>query len=213
METQSPFSLLGGLLARFSGGLPTALSALSALPPAPPWLVHEAQHRVVLLLNHVLQQEPEAMSRLARQRGRVAEVHWRNYSLALRATPAGLLNLVEGATIPDLRIELTETSPLALAAVALRGEKPPIRIEGDVQLAAEINWLVDHVQWDLEEDLARLIGDAPAHAVAQAGRRAAQALRGFVGARMAAAMGGSEGGAIVPVSGGTPFPGADRSVP
>ena len=115
METQSPFSLLGGLLARFSGGLPAALSALSALPPAPPWLVHEAQHRVVLLLNHVLQQEPEAMSRLARQRGRVAEVHWRNYSLALRATPAGLLNLVEGATIPDLRIELTETSPLALA--------------------------------------------------------------------------------------------------
>ena len=71
----------------------------------------------------------------------------------------------------------------------------------------------DNVSWDVEEDLARLIGDAPAHAVAQAGRRAAQALRGFVGARMAAAMGGSEGGAIGPVSGGTPFPGADRSVP
>lgn len=202
METQSPFSFLGGLLAR-----------LPALPPVPPWLVHELQHRVVLLLNHVLQQEPEAMDRLARQRGRVAEVHWRSYSLALRATPAGLLNLVEGATIPDLCIELTETSPLALAAVALRGEKPPIRIEGDVQLAAEINWLVDHVQWDLEEDLARLVGDAPAHALAQAVRRAAQALRAFVGARMAAAMGGgSEGGAIVP-AGGMPFPGPDRSVP
>lgn len=208
METQSPFSLLGGLLAR----LP---ATLSALPPVPPWLVHEVQHRTVLLLNHVLQQEPEAMDRLARQRGRVAEVHWRHYSLALRATPAGLLNLVEGATIPDLRIELTETSPLALAAVALRGEKPPIRIEGDVQLAAEINWLVDHVQWDLEEDLARLVGDAPAHAMAQAGRRAAQALRAFVGARMASAMAGAVGGGIVPTtaSGAAFSPGPDRSVP
>lgn len=206
METQSPFSLLGGLLAR----LP---ATLAALPPVPPWLVHEVQHRVVLLLNHVLQQEKEAMDRLARQRGRVAEVHWRQYSVALRATPAGLLDLVEGATTPDLRIELTETSPLALAAVALRGDKPPIRIEGDVQLAAEINWLVDHVQWDLEEDLARLIGDAPAHALGQAGRRAAQALRAFVGARMASAMAGAAGAIVPSAGGGMPFPGTDRSAP
>jgi ubiquinone biosynthesis protein UbiJ len=45
----------------------------------------------------------------------------------------------------------------------LRGDKPSIRIEGDVQFAAEINWLVDNVKWDVEEDLARLIGDVPAH--------------------------------------------------
>jgi hypothetical protein len=41
-----------------------------------------------------------------------------------------------------------------------------VRIAGDVQFAAEINWLVEHVRWDLEEDLSRLIGDAPAHAMA-----------------------------------------------
>ena len=54
-----------------------------------------------------------------------------------------------------------------------------MRIEGDVQLAAEVNWLVDNVRWDLEEDLSRLMGDAPAHALAQAGRGMAQALRQF----------------------------------
>jgi ubiquinone biosynthesis accessory factor UbiJ len=79
---------------------------------------------------------------------------------------------------------VTELSPFALAQGALRGDKPSIRIEGDVQLAAEINWLVDHVRWDLEEDLAKLVGDAPAHQVTQAARRAAQALRQFVGARV-----------------------------
>jgi hypothetical protein len=42
-----------------------------------------------------------------------------------------------------------------------------VRIAGDVQLAAEVQWLVDHVRWDLEEDLSRVIGDAPAHAMGQ----------------------------------------------
>jgi ubiquinone biosynthesis protein UbiJ len=52
-----------------------------------------------------------------------------------------------------------------------------VRIEGDVQLAAEVNWLVDHVRWDIEEDLARILGDAPAHALGQAARRVVDALR------------------------------------
>ena len=105
--------------------------------------------------------------------------------MALVITPAGLLNLAPEAAVPDLRLEVTENSPFALAQTALRGDKPAIRIEGDVQLAAEINWLVDHVRWDVEEDLARVIGDAPAHTAARVARRAAQALRQFVGARMA----------------------------
>ena len=66
-----------------------------------------------------------------------------------------------------------------------------IRIEGDVQLAGEINWLVDHVRWDVEEDLARVIGDAPARAVAGMAGRVAGALRRFVGGRMASGLDGT----------------------
>lgn len=171
---QSPFSFLDGLFERVAAG-----------PQPPQWLVHEIQQRVVLFLNHVLMQEREAMDRLVRQKGRIARVQWRAYSMALVITPAGLFNLAPETAVPDLRLEVTETSPFTLAQTALRGDKPAIRIEGDVQLAAEINWLVDHVRWDVEEDLARVIGDAPAHTVAQVARRAAQALRQFVGARMA----------------------------
>lgn len=170
---QSPFSFLDGLLDRVAAG-----------PQLPQWLVHEVQQRMVLFINHVLMQEKEAMDRLVRQRGRVARVQWRSYSMALLVTPAGLFNLAPQGGAPDLQLEVTETSPLALAETALRGDKPAIRIEGDVQLAAEINWLVDHVRWDLEEDVARLIGDAPAHTLGQVVRRAAQALRQFVGSRV-----------------------------
>jgi ubiquinone biosynthesis protein UbiJ len=193
MATQSPFSFLEGLFERVAAG-----------PQPPQWMVHEVQQRLVLFLNHVLMQEQEAMDRLVRQRGRVARVQWRIYSMALQVTPAGLFNLAPEGAAPDLRIEVTETSPFALAQTALRGDKPAIRIEGDVQLAAEINWLVDHVRWEVEEDLARVVGDAPAHAVAQVARRAAQALRAFVG-QFAGARTGN------PSAPQPPAPGPDRT--
>ena len=171
---QSPFSFLDGIFERVAAG-----------PQPPQWLVHEAQQRLVLFLNHVLMQEKEATNRLVRQKGRVARVQWRSYSLALVITPAGLFNVAPETATPDLRLEVTQTSPFSLAQGALRGDKPAIRIEGDVQLAAEINWLVDHVRWDVEEDLARVIGDTPAHTVAQVAGRGAQALQQFVGSRIA----------------------------
>jgi ubiquinone biosynthesis protein UbiJ len=54
-----------------------------------------------------------------------------------------------------------------------------MRIDGDVMLAADINWLVDHVRWDMEEDLSRVFGDAAAHHMATFFKRIATALREF----------------------------------
>lgn len=150
-----------------------------ALQP-PGWVVEEMQRRLVVMLNHVLQQEPEAQARLKRQSGRVVEAHWRNFNVRLQSTPAGLLDLAPLTQLPDLQLTLTEESPFTLAQSALRGEKPAVRIAGDVQLAAEVQWLVDHVRWDLEEDLSRIVGDAPAHTIGQMVRRLADGVRQFV---------------------------------
>jgi ubiquinone biosynthesis protein UbiJ len=176
MVTPSPVSFFDQILDRVG----------QALQP-PPWMVEEMQRRLVLMLNHVLQQEPEAQARLKRQAGRLVEAHWRSYSVRLLATPAGLLDLGPALQAPDLTLTLAEDSPWSLAQTALRGDKPPVRIAGDVQLAAEVQWLVDHVRWDLEEDLSRVIGDAPAHAVGQVTRRMADAVRQFVARRPGAA--------------------------
>lgn len=187
MATPSPASFLDQIIER----------AGKLLQP-PPWMVEEMQRRLVLMLNHVLQQEPEAQARLKRQAGRVVEAHWRVFSVRLQATPAGLLDLGPITQNPDLTLTFTDESPLSLAQAALRGEKPGVRIAGDVQLAAEVQWLVDHVRWDLEEDLARVFGDAPAHAVATAARRMAEAVRGFVGRGGAPAAPGTPGGPSTP---------------
>ena len=148
----------------------------------PTWLVDETINRLVLFLNHVLMSESEARARLARQKGQRIELVWQRMRLQLTPTPAGLLEHghFEGF---DLRLTVTEESPVSMATALARGDKPKVRIEGDVQLAAEVNWLIDHVRWDAEEDLARLIGDAPAHILAQAARQAVAALRSFVAQR------------------------------
>jgi ubiquinone biosynthesis protein UbiJ len=169
MAVQSPFPFLDDLFSKLGNSLQ---------PPA--WMVEEIQHRLVLVINHVLMQEPEAQARLARQVGRVLEARWRSFLLRLVATPAGLLDLAAPDAQSDLALTLTEESPWDLAQAVLRGDKPPVQIAGDVQFAAEVNWLVDHVRWDLEEDLSRIVGDVPAHSMAQAARQAIQALRQFV---------------------------------
>jgi len=169
MATQSPFSLLQDFFQK--------LPLPNVQPPR--WALDELQRRVVLLLNHVLMQEPEAMQRLARHQGQVMQVQWRTLSFMLQATPAGLLDLAAPERQPDLTLTMTETSPLALAQGVLKGDKPAVRIAGDVQLAAEVSWLTEHVRWDLEEDLARFMGDVPAHTLGQMARAAVDGLRQF----------------------------------
>ncbi|MNQ26536.1 hypothetical protein D3C85_397750 [compost metagenome] len=177
----SPFSLLGDLFNRIGERLQ---------PPA--WAVHEIQHRAVLFLNHVLQQEPEAQQRLLRQQGRVVRFQWRFVTMELVATPAGLLDLAPAGSAPELTLTVIDDSPFDIARATLRGDKPSVQIVGDVQLAAEVNWLVDHVRWDVEDDLARVIGDVPAHTLGNGVRRVVGALRQFVGDRSARA-GGAAG--------------------
>lgn len=124
------------------------------------------------------------MDRLVRQKGRVVLAQWREFSFRLVVTPAGLFDLAVPGMPADLTLVVTEESPLDLAKAALQGQKPAVRIDGDVQLAAEVNWLVDHVRWDLEEDISRLIGDVPAHWLMQAVRSMVSALRQFSGKRL-----------------------------
>ena len=171
MNTSSPFSL------PFT--FPPNLQSLPAWLQPPGWLVREVQQRVVLALNHVLQQEPEAMARLARKKGQIARINAAQLAIELIATPAGLLDLAPADSKADLTLTVTDSNPLSLLQTTLKGEKPAIQVQGDVQLAAEVNWLVDHVRWDAEEDLSRILGDAPAHGLMQVLRQAGETLKKF----------------------------------
>ncbi len=165
MNNTFPFSSLASFATRFQ---------------PPDWLVGETQQRLVLFLNHVLMQEKEAQDRLARKKGSVIHIRWGIFALDLLITPAGLFDKASPAAKPDLSMAVAVDSPLSLAQSVMAGQSPPVKIEGDVQLAAELGWLAENLRWDFEEDLSRVLGDVPAHALANAARRAAVQLKQFL---------------------------------
>ena len=167
MNTTSPFSFFESIATRFQ-------------PPA--WVVDEAQQRLILFLNHVLMQEKEAQDRLARKKGSMLHVRWGLFAIDLLITPAGLLDRAAPVAKPDLLIAVAANSPVVVLQSVLAGKPPPVKIEGDVQLAAELGWLAENLRWDIEEDLSRVLGDIPAHTLADAGRRLLASLKQFLAA-------------------------------
>ncbi len=206
-DSSGPFLLPQRLLHEIGKGL-KAIERQAFKLKLPPALLHEILDRVLIFINHVLLHEPQALQRLKRQHGRTLSLQWHEWHWRLRITRAGLLERERasqgswseesnkpgapgGLTLApakaDLSIMLMETSVLDVASRLLKDEKPALRIEGDVQLAAEVNWLVDHVQWDYEDDLSKIVGDAYAHQVVRLGRGALDALRRFAGGAYARA--------------------------
>ena len=168
MTTTSPFSFLESIASRFQ-------------PPS--WVVDEGQQRLVLFLNHVLMQEKEAQDRLAQKKGNVIHVRWGLFGLDLLITPAGLLDRAASAAKPDLLVTVAVDSPMVVLQSVLASKPPPVKIEGDVKLAAELGWLAENLRWDVEEDLSRIVGDIPAHALGDMGRRVFEALKQFLAPR------------------------------
>src|SRR5690606_9110070 len=45
-----------------------------------------------------------------------------------------------------------------------------VSVQGDVEFAEALQFVVRNARWDVEEDVARILGDAPAHRIVGAGR-------------------------------------------
>jgi ubiquinone biosynthesis protein UbiJ len=159
--------------------------------------------RATLVLNHVLAAEPAATDRLRPHAGRRIELQPASWPgllpplprLAFAVTPAGLLDwdAAGDGSAPDLSLRFQAGNPALLVARALAGETPAVEIEGDAQLAAEVNWLLANLRWDVEADLARVLPPMAAHQLARLGAALARGVRGA--AAVAVKAGGRFGGA------------------
>lgn len=130
--------------------------------------------RAVLVLNHVLSSEPAAVERLRGHAGRRVEcalVDWPGMlpplpPLVFVVTPAGLLEWCGGLPTPspaDLHLRIEAGNPAAMLLRAAAGERPTVAIQGDAVFATDLNWLLENLRWDVEDDLGRLLGAGPAH--------------------------------------------------
>ena len=137
-----------------------------------------AMERVTLLLNHVIAAEPVATEKLRPHAGRSISLQWTGWpallppapQVAFIVTPAGLLEWCgeQAPAQPDLRVSLDASNPLLLMSQWFSGQRPKVGIEGDSTLATDVSWLIDNLRWDIEDDMARVIGQAPAHELARA---------------------------------------------
>jgi ubiquinone biosynthesis accessory factor UbiJ len=153
--------------------------------------------RLTLFLNHVLGAEPVAMQRLQAHAGRSVQLELRGWpgllpalpSTTFRVSAAGLLEWSEGDAPeqPDLRVSVDASNPALAAMQAFSGERPRVEVSGDAAFAADLNWLFDNLRWDVQDDLAQVLGPVPAREITRIGsgikaglREAARALDGLV---------------------------------
>ncbi|WP_422017445.1 hypothetical protein [Roseateles sp.] len=168
-------------------------------PPFPslsPLLIPALQDRLVLLINHVVSREPVAAQRLQPLAGRGLVVHLARWpallpaapDLVLGVTPAGLFERLDAPPpgAGGLRIEIDASNPAKLALGALSGEAPTVSVQGDAAFAGEMHWLMDNLRWDIEDDLAGIVGPLAARQFGQFGRALRRTLSGMA-ARMAPA--------------------------
>ena len=138
----------------------------------PEWMVQEIMGRLILLINHILLKEPQALERLKRQKGRSIEIKWHQFRCRVNCTPAGLIELTQQVPLqaqthlpkaPDLAIELMEPSVISLIQMFANAVKPPL-----------------HIQGDLEDDLAKIVGDVNAHQLGKVASYVKESLGKFV---------------------------------
>jgi ubiquinone biosynthesis protein UbiJ len=143
--------------------------------------------RVVLLVNHVISAEPQAMERLRAHALRTIRIEFEGWPamlpaptpLAFRITPPGLVEWLdaEPTAAPDLRVGVAVSNPALVLAKLMVGERPAISVDGNAAFATDVNWLIENLRWDIQDDLARIVGDAPAREISRFGSALAKALR------------------------------------
>jgi ubiquinone biosynthesis protein UbiJ len=124
---------------------------------------------VAAFLNHLLESAPWARERLAPFAGRTWRVELAPLpDLDFVVLETGLLDASDGAET-NLVVTLT---PAAMPALARRDESVlrEMTFAGDAALAAALQYLFRHLEWDVEEDLSRVVGDVAAHRIAGGAR-------------------------------------------
>jgi ubiquinone biosynthesis protein UbiJ len=151
------------------------------------FLAPAMMEKLVLVINHVLSSETVATERLKPHAGRSLALSAEGWpallpalpNLAFTVTPAGLLEWCgpAAAATPDLSARVDASNPAAVLAKALAGDMPPMAVEGDAAFAADVNWLVQNLRWDVAADLERVVPPAVAQTVVQVGQAVSGALR------------------------------------
>ncbi|CAB3693310.1 ubiquinone biosynthesis accessory factor UbiJ [Trinickia soli] len=127
-------------------------------------------------VNHLLAREAWARQRLAPYAGKTARISFSSIVLTFAVESEGYLSAVDEIDAKAVDVSLAIGTD-ALPAFMQGGQAAVmkhVKIEGDAEFATQLAKLAEHLRWEPEEDLAKLIGDAPAHRAAELVRAAGE---------------------------------------
>lgn len=116
---------------------------------------------LIAVLNHLLASAEWARRRLLPHAGRRAELRLPLGTVHLAIAQDGTLAESAGEAEPDLVLSLTEGAALAALAGTDAAMKH-VRIAGNADFGEALGFVLRHLEWDAEADLARLVGDVAA---------------------------------------------------
>ena len=131
-------------------------------------------------INHVLGSEPWASAELAKHAGKTIVLQMPLGELGFEIISTGYLGVLKEADSPSLTLEVSSKalSDLAVSSGSLREQAfKAVKLTGDADLAQLIGRLAGQLRWEYEEDLARLVGDAPANFAVRQGKKFISAYR------------------------------------
>jgi ubiquinone biosynthesis protein UbiJ len=123
-------------------------------------------------VNHLLARETWARERLTPYAGKTARLSSPPVTLILLVQPDGYLSAVDESAAHAFDVTVAVPAD-ALPAFVQGGQAAVmkhVKIEGDAEFATVIAKLAEHLRWEPEEDLAKLIGDGPAWRIASVAR-------------------------------------------
>ena len=142
-------------------------------------------------INHVLAGEPWASAELAKHAGKAIALEMPFGRFAVQITNSGHLEAVrhadsteisDGEATPPIRTALVLTISSQALSNLLTSSGPirentfkSVTIAGDADLAQLLGRLAGQLRWEYEEDLSKIIGDAPAHFAVAQGKKIASA--------------------------------------
>ncbi len=119
---------------------------------------------------HLLRQAQWARKRLAEHAGKQLQVELPLATVLLRIAADGNVEAAESAAPADLTVTLSPNS-LARLPVDRDAAWREARVDGDMELAAAISYVVANLQWDYEDDLSLVVGDVAAYRIARGARQ------------------------------------------
>lgn len=124
---------------------------------------------LLLGLNHLLQGAEWARLRLRPFSGQVLKIQLTPLTFSLGVTQEGLFCRAEQAAQASVSITLPGTAPLLIlqdSSLVLQ----QAGISGNAEFAETLSFIFRNLSWDVEADLAPLVGDMLAHRLVQTGK-------------------------------------------